>query len=241
MPKYGQMNDLIQVLFKFFKKLNKCLKQMFNFVLMETKALQTEQKIKEAARKIFQEKGFEGTKTRDIAKEAGINLALMNYYFRSKQALFEIIMVETMQGFFQMVITVLNRPDTSFMEKVQAFVDTYIEMLKKNPEAPLFILSCLKSNESEFRNKFPMIEMVTELQFFKQFQELVQAGKIKPLHPAHFLMNLMSLVAFPFVASPMIKLVTQIPVTEFDMLMDQRKQLVPLWLKEMLFEPSLNN
>lgn len=208
--------------------------------MMETKALQTEQKIKEAARRIFQEKGFEGAKTRDIAKEAGINLALMNYYFRSKQALFEIIMVETMQGFFQMVFAILNNPDTSFIEKVEAFVDTYIEMLKKNPEAPLFILSCLKSNEAAFRKKFPMIELVKELHFFKQFQELVQEGKIKPLHPAHFLMNLTSLVAFPFVASPMIKLLTQIPASEFDLLMDQRKQWVPIWLKEMLFEPSLN-
>ena len=59
----------------------------------------TEEKIKEAARTVFHKKGFAATRTRDIAEEADINLALLNYYFRSKAKLFEIIMVETLQMF----------------------------------------------------------------------------------------------------------------------------------------------
>lgn len=205
---------------------------------MPAKELQTEEKIKEAARKIFQEKGFEGAKTRDIAKEAGINLALMNYYFRSKKALFEIIMFETIQEFFQMVFMILNQPNTSLLDKIEAFVDTYIETLKKNPDVPLFIFSCIKSNSTAFQKRFAMFQMVSELHFFKQFQELAKQGKVKNVHPAHFLMNLAGMIVFPFVASPMIKLVTQIPNSEFDLLMDQRKKLVPMWLKEMLFEST---
>jgi len=210
-----------------------------NCIKMPEKELQTEDKIKQAARKIFQEKGFEGAKTRDIAKEAGINLALMNYYFRSKKALFEMIMLETVQDFFQMVFQILNKPDTSLMDKIEGFVETYIETLKKNPEVPLFILSCVKSNEVEFQKKFSMFHMISELHFFKQFQELVNQGKVKNIHPAHFLMNLAGMIVFPFVASTMIKLVTQIPASEFDLLMDQRKKLVPMWLNDMLFETTL--
>lgn len=201
--------------------------------------MQTEEKIKEAARKIFQEKGFEGAKTRDIAKEAGINLALLNYYFRTKKALFDLIMMEAMQEFFQMVVLVLNEKNSSLDDKIHGFVETYVSTLKKNPEAPLFILSCLKTNQLEFQKKFPVFQMVSELEFFKQFQELAKQGKIKAIHPAHFLMNLAGMVVFPFVASPMIKLVTQIPQSEFEGLMDERKKLIPMWIKEMLYEPSV--
>lgn len=210
-----------------------------NYIGMPDKELQTEEKIKEVARKIFQEKGFEGAKTRDIAKEAGINLALMNYYFRSKKALFEMIMMETVQDFFQMIFQILNKPDTSFMDKIEGFVDTYIETLKKNPEVPLFILSCVKSNQVEFQKKFSMFHMISEIHFFKQFQEMVKLGKVKNIHPAHFLMNLAGMVVFPFVASPMIKMLTQVPDSEFNIMMDQRKKLVPMWLKDMLFETTL--
>ena len=57
----------------------------------------TEEKIKIAARSVFHKKGYAATRTRDIAEEAGINLALLNYYFRSKEKLIDIIMTETMQ------------------------------------------------------------------------------------------------------------------------------------------------
>ena len=67
----------------------------------------TEQKIKEAAKKVFQQKGFAGTRTRDIAEEAGINLALLNYYFRSKKKLYEIIMLESLREFFAGVLLIL--------------------------------------------------------------------------------------------------------------------------------------
>ena len=59
----------------------------------------TEEKIKAAARKVFTRKGFAATRTRDISEEAGINLALLNYYFRSKEKLFDLVMMENMQHF----------------------------------------------------------------------------------------------------------------------------------------------
>ena len=59
---------------------------------MTEKEISTEEKILEAASKVFTEKGFAGTRTRDIAEHAGINLALLNYYFRSKEKLFEQVM-----------------------------------------------------------------------------------------------------------------------------------------------------
>ena len=76
----------------------------------------TETKILAAARTVFHKKGFAATRTRDIAKEAGMNLALLNYYFRSKRKLYELIMFETLTSFFQTMGMVFN-DETFTLEK----------------------------------------------------------------------------------------------------------------------------
>ena len=85
-----------------------------------------EKKILEAARKLFTEKGYDATKTRDIAEEAGINLALLNYYFRSKEKLFEIIMLENIGHFFQGVLVIVNDEKTTVQEKIEKLGCTFI-------------------------------------------------------------------------------------------------------------------
>ena len=78
----------------------------------------TEEKIKNAARIVFHKKGFAATRTRDIVEEAGINLALLNYYFRSKEKLFDIIMFESMQHFFKAISEVFNDDKTTLENKI---------------------------------------------------------------------------------------------------------------------------
>ncbi len=82
----------------------------------------TEEKIKEAARTVFTRKGFAATRTRDIAEEAGLNLALLNYYFRSKEKLFEIVMLEKMQVFFGFIGPIIYDDSTSLELKVEGIV-----------------------------------------------------------------------------------------------------------------------
>src|SRR6201987_5095264 len=106
-----------------------------------SKNISTEEKIKQAARKIFMQKGYAATRTRDIAEEAGINLALLNYYFRSKEKLFDIIMLESLQSFRQSMVNVLNDKKTSLENKVETLVNNYLDLLLAQPEIPLFVLS----------------------------------------------------------------------------------------------------
>src|ERR1700678_2054851 len=101
----------------------------------------TEEKIKEAARRVFTRKGYSGTRTRDIAEESGYNLALINYYFRSKEKLFDIIMLEHMQTFIHSVMGIVNDSTTSLNEKIASLIAHYIDMLIKNPDLPIFVLS----------------------------------------------------------------------------------------------------
>src|SRR3954451_7633913 len=101
----------------------------------------TEAKIKAAARVVFHKKGFTGTRTRDIAKEAKMNLALLNYYFKSKEKLFEVIMLETLTLFFQTMGLVFNDEATTLEKKIELVSDKYIDLITAEPEIPLFIMS----------------------------------------------------------------------------------------------------
>src|ERR1700760_2137664 len=89
------------------------------------KETSAEEKIKEAARKLFTQKGFAATRTRDIADEAGINLALLNYYFRSKQKLFDIIMMENFRQFLEgMSVNFLDEKLT-LEQRIEKIVNAY--------------------------------------------------------------------------------------------------------------------
>ncbi len=194
----------------------------------------TEEKIKNAARAVFHDKGFSATRTRDIAEEAGINLALLNYYFRSKEKLFDIIMFETMQGFFKSIFEVFNNDITTLDKKVELIALNYIDLLTANPDIPLFLLSELKTQPEALVAKMGMRDMVMKSHFLKQFQQSVKEGKIVAIHPLHFIINLMGMVIFPFVGRPMVKGLGNLSQKEFEALMQERKSLIPKWIKATL-------
>src|ERR1700733_4171728 len=96
--------------------------------------ISTEEKIKDAARKIFTKKGFLATTIRDIATEADINIASINYYFRSKEKLFEFIMDETIGRLFNKIEPVLNNENMTIDEKIEICVGYYIDNILENPD-----------------------------------------------------------------------------------------------------------
>lgn len=194
----------------------------------------TEAKIKAAARTVFHKKGFAATRTRDIAEEAGINLALLNYYFRSKEKLFEQIMFETMFGFMQNMALTFNDDSTTLERKVELMADKYIDLITKEPEIPLFILSEVRSDAAGFLEKLPMGQMIMNSAFIKQYKQAAEEGKVTEPNPLHFMMNLMSMVIFPFIASPMLKKIGNLKDKQFDAMMQERKKLIPMWVKAML-------
>ena len=194
----------------------------------------TEEKIKEAARTVFYKKGFAATRTRDIADEAGINLALLNYYFRSKQKLFDIIIVEALARFVQNVQVVLNAGNTSLEEKIEQLAAHYIDFIIEEPEIPTFILTEVRNNPKELLTKLPVKEVLVNSVFFKQYREAVEQGRIMEPNPIHFLINLLGLVIFPFIAKPMLMEVNGFDTPEFNRLMLERKKLIPVWMKAML-------
>jgi AcrR family transcriptional regulator len=189
----------------------------------------TEEKIKEAARQVFTQKGFAATRTRDIAEAAGINLALLNYYFRSKEKLFDIVMLENMQKFVMAMKGVFNNEAMSLVEKVTALIDNYISLLLKNPNLPLFILSEIRANPEKLAANMGIREMLLQSDFYRQLQA---AGH--QVHPFHFIMNIIGLAVFPFIANPLLKVIGDLKQADFDNLMEERRRMIPLWIDAML-------
>ena len=201
---------------------------------MPAKEQDTEHKIKEAARQVFQEKGFSATKTRDIAQAADINVALLNYYFRSKKKLFDIIMFETLQSFFSGLVTVLNNDQSTLKDKVAAIANHYIDLLSENQNMASFIINTVRDNPEEYITKIGLLDRAKESVFIKQFQEGMMKGEIPPLNPIHFMLNLLGLVVFPFIAQPMVLAITGLPQESYIEMLQERKRLIPLWVETML-------
>lgn len=194
----------------------------------------TEQKIKEAAKRVFQKKGFGLTRTRDIAKEAGINLALLNYYYRSKENLFEIVMQESIEEMFSYLEHIMNNKQTTLTEKIDAGVLRYIEGMSKNSNLPLFLFSELQANPKHLFDSVKIPEgFIQETYMFKQINEQINKEKLN-FTAIHFFINLVSMSIFPIIGQPFIKYVTKMDEKSFTDFIEQRKTLVPIWLKSML-------
>jgi AcrR family transcriptional regulator len=196
--------------------------------------LSTEAKIRAAARTVFHKKGFAATRTRDIAEEAGINLALLNYYFRSKEKLFQIIMMETMKHFMNGMIGVFNDEKTNLESKIQRVALSYIDLMIKDPEIPLFILSEIRANVDDFFSQMPIAKVILNSALMRQYKKAQADGEISNMEPIHFLINLMSMMVFPFAAAPMLKKVANLTDPQYQKMMEDRKVLIPIWINTLL-------
>jgi len=192
----------------------------------------TEEKIKAAAKTVFHKKGFAAARTRDIAEEAKINLALLNYYFRSKEKLFQLIMLETLVEFNQTMGEVINDKKSTLEKKIQLIAEKYIDLIIKEPEIPIFIMSEIRTNGAEILEKLPASTVLQSV-FIKQYRQAVKNKIIMEPNPLHFLMNLTGLIIFPFINSPILKRIGKLNDKQFEKLIKERKQKIPIWIKAM--------
>lgn len=191
--------------------------------------ISTEEKIKEAARKVFSRKGYAATRTRDIAEEANINLALLNYYFRSKEKLFELVMLEKMQKYFGVLVPILNDASTTLETKTENIAARYIDLILDNPDLPLFVLSELRNGPVHFIELVQKANLINDTVLIKQLQE-----KRPDIHPLQFLVTLLGMCVFPFLMRPVLQKTAGIEDDNFEKMMLQRKTLIPVWTKAIL-------
>ncbi|WP_229203222.1 TetR/AcrR family transcriptional regulator [Dyadobacter jejuensis] len=194
----------------------------------------TEEKIVAAAHKLFTQKGYAATKTRDIAEEAGINLALLNYYFRSKEKLFELIMADNLKQFLCSIESVTTDARTTYQEKFKLLVENYIDLFLDKPDMPIFILSEIRSNPLEMFQRVRFVKIFEGSIMSEQLREAIERREIEPINPVHILMNLLGMVVFPFVVKPIIQNVVGVEDANYREMMLVRKKMIPLWVEAML-------
>ena len=200
---------------------------------MKKEYSKTEIKIKTAAKSLFLKKGYSATTTREIAKKSDINLALLNYYFTSKWKLFEIIMFETLFDFLSKMVEVYNDEKTSLEDKIKLTCEKYIDMTIAEPLLPTFVLNELKNNPTSFL-KMPSTKMIMKSRLVAQYQEGVKKGIYVKIEPIHFVTNIMSLIVFPFMCSPILMKMEKLNTEEFNNLMHERKKSIPKWIIKMI-------
>lgn len=199
----------------------------------------TEQRILDAAHAVFMRTGTAGARTLEIAKEAGVNSALLHYYFRSKERLAEAVFKRAACQLFPAVIRILGS-DAELEDKVGQVVDVELQHLSKAPYLPGYILSELAHHPERAPQLIAAVtgEVPVEVGarvrgvLAKQIEARVRAGKMHPISPDQFAVNLLALCVFPFAARPLLMALFGFDQSGFDQFIQRRrKELAPFFLR----------
>ncbi len=190
---------------------------------------QTENRILAAAQQVFVRRGIAGARTQDIAEAAGVNRALINYYFRSKQKLAEAVFIRAAQSLFPRLLQTLAS-DLPLREKLTQVVDFEIETLSANPFLPLYVLAELQYHPTRLKT------LVTQIVPLQQIQSVVlaklqhqldaeaEAGRLRPTKAEDLIVLLMSTLVYPFAAAGMIELILGLDETARAAMLDRRRE-----------------
>jgi len=193
----------------------------------------TEQRILQAARKVFVRRGTSGARMQEIAAEADVNQALLHYYFRSKDRLAEAVFREAAGRLIPAVASVLGS-EASLEEKVTKIVHVYIDTVRQNPFLPGYILAEMHQHperltrlrESAHGQPVQLVQSLLE-KLAGQIEERVAAGTMRPISPQHFVANLMGLIVLPFVARPVLDVAFGFDNEAFERFLDERRRDLP--------------
>ena len=187
----------------------------------------TEDKILEAANKIFLKKGLYGARMQDIADEAGINKALLHYYFRSKDKLYSKVLQSVIQEFFPRLFSLIDA-NMPFEDKIRKIVENYINLNLENPYFAFFILNEMHSRPENLPGIVKMDEIKTMKKYLQsEIDKEVKAGKIRHVKVEQLIANLVSLTIFPFAGKPMLMNIFSMNEKQYHDFLLERKELIP--------------
>jgi AcrR family transcriptional regulator len=190
--------------------------------MADTKDKNTENQILEAAKTVFQSKGMDGSRMQEIADKAGINKAMLHYYYRSKQLLFEAVFKHAFTLLAPQLNKIIN-DDSSIEEKIRNFTFNYISFISKHPYLPNFIIQELNRNPG-FAESLRQTEGFPNIEKFKQqLNDEIEKGTIIPIKAEQLFINILALNVFPFIAKPLLKTFLNVEDSDFTQLIEVRK------------------
>lgn len=171
---------------------------------MVQEATETENLIKETAKRVFFSKGHINASTKEIAKEAGVNRALIHYYFRSRDFLFNMVLEEAMRNVTGKMTAILGS-DLDLRSKVKGFIDIFIQEMAEFPYLETFMVTEIAKNPEKMSELHPKNADQVRALLDQQIEGEIAAGRLSAITTDHFIVNLMSLCNYPLIAKPVIQ------------------------------------
>ncbi len=161
----------------------------------------TKEKIVQAAQRIFVRKGMDGARMQEIADEAGINKAMLHYYFHSKDQLFREVFYGILSRLIPGLINIFkgNEP---FEDKIEAIVYEYDAYMSKNPILPQFVIREINRDPEQLAG-FMTDQGLDFLQIEEMVDQEVKNGKIRPITFPHLFANLIGMIVMPYIGRPL--------------------------------------
>lgn len=201
----------------------------------------TEQRILQAARSVFVRRGTAGARMQEIAEEAGVNPALLHYYFRSKDRLAAAVFREA-AGRLVPSVTALLSGDGTIEEKVERFVHLYIDTVRHSPFMPGYVVAELHHHPERVTAMLSDAAGARVEEVARGFMERLDAqlkrraaeGTMRPITPQQFVVSLMGLVVVPFLARPILPILLDAGDAAFDRFLDERRADLPRFIMNAL-------
>lgn len=193
---------------------------------MNRNSQKTREKILKTATKLFLQKGVDQVGVREIAAKAGINLSLMNYYFQTKENLFETIFDSLVMDKAIKLRSILES-DLSIEKKIRDYTNTYIDMLIGNPLLVSFVVSSLHRSPEQLKSMNAVVALYNSEVFCKHLISEAEAGRIRRVDPEQLYISMISLILFPFAIKELICDRNQFSKEEFQAFIEERKSIIP--------------
>ena len=193
----------------------------------------TKEKIMQAARQVFIRKGMDGARMQEIADEAGINKALLHYYFHSKQELFDELFYGILSNLIPGLISIFKK-ETPMIDKIEAIVREYVTYMSRNPFLPQFVIREINRDPDQLA-RF----MTNQGLDFEFVEEMINAdikdGNMRPIDFRHLFVNMIGMIVMPYVGRPLFqrKLFKNDPA-EYERFLREREEVITKFVRDAL-------
>lgn len=190
--------------------------------MSDKKDIATEQLIKDTAKKIFFAEGRFNATTQEIADAAGVNRTLINYYFRSRDNLFDIVLEDAHQQEHNRMESIVFS-DLSFREKIEQHLDLFLKQSKEYPYLEIYMVT--QMNQGSCHKDMETMNRMLD-KFYLEVAIEMEKGNIHKMRPEQFVLNFVSLMSFPVSMRPLLQETMGFSQEDYDTLLEERKQII---------------
>lgn len=185
-----------------------------------------EQAILEAAEREFLTKGFAGARTTSIAKSAGVTHAMLHYYFRTKEHLFEQILDQKMRLMGESLLSAFGQPNLQLSDRLRNGLACHFDFIAANPDLPRFIVNEVFARPEQYKIMHQRIQQIANVLIINMQQEIDKAvaqNEMEWIDIRQLMLDILSLNIFPFIAYPIIEPIFSDITKDRNQFFEQRK------------------